>query len=62
MGLIESRLREDGYDDDVINLRLERSEAVFKDYLENDIYRDVIINRSNKTDLHRKIKVLIEKC
>lgn len=61
MGLIESRLREDGYDDDVIKLRLERSEAVFKDYLENDIYRDVIINRSNKTDLHRKIKFLIDK-
>lgn len=61
MGLIESRLRKDGYDDEVIKLRLERSEAVFKDYLENDIYRDVIINRSNQTDLHRKIKFLIEK-
>lgn len=61
MGLIESRLREDGYDDDVIRLRLERSEAVFKDYLENDIYQDVIINRSNKTDLHRKIRFLIDK-
>lgn len=61
MGLIETRLRQDGYDDDTIKFRIERSEAVFKDYLENDIYRNVIINRSNVTDLHRKIKYLIDK-
>lgn len=61
MGLIESRLRADGYDDDTIRFRIERSEAVFKDYLENDIYSNVIINRSNVTDLHRRIKMLIDK-
>ncbi len=61
MGLIEQRLRNDGYDDDTIKFRLERSEAVFNEYLENDIYKNVIINRSNVTDLHRKIKFLIEK-
>lgn len=61
MGLIETRLREDGYDDDMIKFRVERSQVVFKEYLENDIYRNVIINRSNVTDLHRKIKLLMEK-
>lgn len=61
MGLIEQRLKNDGYDDDTIKFRLERSEAVFNEYLENDIYKNVIINRSNVTDLHRKIKLLIEK-
>lgn len=61
MGLIEARLRADGYDEDTIRFRMERSEAIFKEYLENDIYKNVIINRSNVTDLHRKIKLLIDK-
>lgn len=61
MGLIETRLRADGYDEDTIKFRMERSEAIFKEYLENDIYKNVIINRSNVTDLHRKIRLLIEK-
>ena len=43
MGLIESRLKNDGYDDDNIKFRMERSELVFQDYLENDIYKNVII-------------------
>lgn len=61
MALVENRLRADGYDSDMIKFRVERSEMVFKDYLENDIYQNVIINRSNETDLHRKIKGLIDK-
>jgi guanylate kinase len=61
MGLIEKRLKADGYDDDMIKERIDRSEIVFEEYLENDIYRNVIINRSNVTDLHRKIKTLMEK-
>lgn len=61
MGLIETRLRADGYDEDTIKFRMERSETIFKEYLENDIYKNVIINRSNVTDLHRKIRLLIEK-
>lgn len=61
MGLIEDRLKKDGYDEETIKFRLERSEVVFNEYLENDIYRNVIINRSNVTDLHRKIKLLMEK-
>lgn len=61
MGLIETRLRADGYDEDTIKFRMERSESIFKEYLENDIYKNVIINRSNVTDLHRKIRLLIDK-
>ena len=61
MGLIEKRLKNDGYDDDMIKFRVDRSEAVFNEYLENDIYKNIIINRSNVTDLHRKIRMLIEK-
>ncbi|MEZ3436599.1 MAG: hypothetical protein K1W34_18720 [Lachnospiraceae bacterium] len=61
MGLIEARLKEDGYDEDTIKFRIERSEAIFKEYLENDIYTNVIINRSNVTDLHRKIRLLMDK-
>lgn len=61
MGLIESRLKRDGYDEETIKFRVERSESVFEEYLENDIYKNVIINRSNITDLHRKIKFLMSK-
>lgn len=61
MGLIEKRLKDDGYDEDMVRFRLERSESVFNEYLENDIYKNVIINRSNVTDLHRKIKMLVDK-
>jgi guanylate kinase len=61
MGLIEARLREDGYDDDMIKFRVERSQAVFNEYLENDIYRNIVINRSNVRDLHRKIRLLMDK-
>ncbi len=61
MGLIETRLRADGYDEDTIKFRMDRSEAIFKEYLENDIYKNVIINRSNVTDLHRKIRLLMDK-
>ena len=43
MGLIETRLRADGYDEDTIKFRMDRSEAIFKEYLENDIYKNVII-------------------
>jgi len=61
MGLIEKRLRDDGYSEDMIKFRLERSDTVFDDYLKHDIYHDVIINRSNATDLQRRIELLMKK-
>lgn len=61
MGLIEARLKADGYDDETIKFRMERSELVFNEYLENDIYYNVIINRSNTVEFHRKIRMLTDK-
>ena len=59
-GLIEARLRQDGYDDDNIRFRMERSRVTFEEYLSNDdIYKEVIINRSTARELHRKIKDLV---
>lgn len=62
MGLAVNRLREEGFDDQAISLRLYRNEQLWIDYL--DILDDnviVIINNSNKNDFHRKIQVLMKK-
>jgi ribose 1,5-bisphosphokinase PhnN len=60
-GLIVERLRSDGYDDETISVRLERSALSWKDYLEYpDSSVRVVINNSEKTDFHRKINALLE--
>lgn len=62
MGLAANRLREAGFDEQAINLRLYRNQQLWVDYL--DILDDnvvVIINNSNKDDFHRKIQILINK-
>lgn len=62
MGLAVNRLREEGFDDQAINLRLYRNEQLWTDYV--DVLDDnviVIINNSNKDDFHRKIQVLMKK-
>ena len=60
-GLIEQRLISDGYDREMIEFRLKRSDEVFRDYLENDIYEMIIINSSNVEEFHTQISKLIEK-
>ncbi len=58
--LIIERLRNEGFSQEDITFRLERSKYSWNDYLE---YPDgnirVIINNSDKTDFHRKINSLI---
>ena len=51
----------DGYTQEKIDYRLERSESCWQDYLENDYLEiPIIINNSSKADFHRKIKQLFE--
>ena len=59
--LIVQRMIEDGYDDEMISFRLKRSDEVFRDYLENDIYEMILINSSDNYEYHSKIRELIEK-
>ncbi len=62
LGLAVNRLREEGFDEQSINLRLYRNEQLWSDYvdiLDDDVI--VIINNSNKDDFHRKIQVLMNK-
>lgn len=58
--LIVTRLKSEGFSEEDINFRLQRSEYSWNDYLE---YPDgnirVIINNSDKSDFHRKINSLI---
>lgn len=58
--LIIERLKKEGFNEEDIDFRLQRSEYSWKDYLE---YPDgnirVIINNSDKSDFHRKINSLI---
>lgn len=59
--LVEQRLKLDGYTQEKIDYRLERSESCWQDYLENDYLEiPIIINNSSKADFHRKIKQLFE--
>lgn len=58
--LIMDRLKNEGFSEEDIKFRLQRSEYSWKDYLE---YPDgnirIIINNSDKSDFHRKINSLI---
>lgn len=59
--LVEQRLLLDGYSQEKIAYRLERSESCWQDYLENDYLEiPIIINNSSKADFHRKIKQLFQ--
>ena len=59
-GLIQQRLQADGYSQDDINFRLDRSLLVWNDYVEFDDFSDiVIINNSDITQYHQKINQLI---
>ncbi len=56
---IRERLIQDGYDENVIQFRLERTQQVWEDYLTYSTNVIVIINNSNKADFHRKIDTII---
>ena len=56
------RLSKDGYSKETITFRLERQKITWNDYLKHSgIYREIIINNSNRTDFHRLIDNLIAK-
>ncbi len=56
------RMRNEGYDQSSIEFRLKRSDLAWDDYLRHsDLYKEVIINNSNRTDFHRLIDYLIQK-
>ena len=58
----ERRLLKDGYDADAVKFRLSRQRLAWDDYLKHSgLYREVIINNSNKTDFYRLIDFLIQK-
>lgn len=63
LNYIEERLRRDGYDEEQIQFRIDRSKKPLEDYLSQSvfIYKEVLINTSNKTDFKRIIKCLIDK-
>ncbi|NOZ46115.1 MAG: hypothetical protein GXO79_04955 [Chlorobi bacterium] len=61
-GMVRNRLIKDGYNETAIVKRLQRLNTAWDDYLKhNDVYREVIINNSNKRDFQRLIAWLIEK-
>lgn len=61
-GMVRRRLVNDGYDESAIIKRLKRLNTAWDDYLKhNDVYREVLINNSNKRDFQRLINWLIEK-
>lgn len=57
---IEKRLRTEGYDDDAIKFRLERSNQVHQDYASYNSDVTTIVNDSEKANFHRKINYLID--
>jgi guanylate kinase len=58
----ERRLQADDYDEDAVRFRLARQKLAWDDYLRHsELYREVIINNSNKTDFHRLIDYLVHK-
>ena len=58
----ENRLLQDGYTKEAIKFRLERQQLAWDDYLKHSgLYREIIINNSNKTDFHRLIDYLVQK-
>ncbi len=58
----EKRLLDDGYSEDAVKFRLERQQLAWNDYLKHsNLYLEVIINNSNKTDFYRLIDSLLHK-
>jgi len=58
----EKRLLDEGYNEDAVKFRLERQQLAWNDYLKHSsLYREVIINNSNKTDFYRLIDSLLHK-
>ena len=59
---IIKRLSQEGYSEQDIQYRLSRISASWEDYLlNNNFYREIIINNSSISDFHRMIDFLIEK-
>jgi len=56
------RLKSDGYDEEMINFRMNRLNTSWDDYLEyNDVFQEILINNSSKVDFQRLINWLINK-
>jgi len=56
------RMRADMYNQEEIDFRSQRTDLAWDDYLKHsDLYREVIINNSNKTDFRRLIDYLVKK-
>ena len=61
-GLAAQRLREEGFDEQAIEFRLQRNEMTWADYIDTpDDTIIIIINNSNKDDFHKKIHILLKK-
>jgi len=58
--LIEERLKRDGFSQETIDFRMQRSEMAWQDYLEHSAYIRIIINNSNVSDFRRRINALME--
>ena len=59
---VRQRLMDDGYDEDSIGYRLDRQKLVWGDYLRHsEVYDEVIINNSVRTDFQRTIERLVHK-
>lgn len=61
--LVSERLRREGYSDEAIKFRTERSKKVWDEYLSKSmlLYKDIIINNSNPNDFHKFIDQLMAK-
>ena len=60
-GLVEDRLKKDGYDDESIIFRIDRSKDIWNDYIEFDDFSDIVIlNNSDINQFHQKINQLIK--
>lgn len=58
----EKRLIKDSYSEEDVKFRLSRQSLAWEDYLKHsDLYREVIINNSNRNDFHRLIDSLLKK-
>jgi guanylate kinase len=57
---VQRRLMEDGYSRDEVAFRLGRQRLAWDDYLKHSpLYKEVIVNNSNRNDFHRLIDNLI---
>ncbi len=61
--LVSERLKKEGYTDEAIKFRTERSKKVWDEFRSQPVqlYKDVIINNSDPNDFHRFIKQLMAK-